>query len=115
MAVIKSTTRQSAGEELIIEFEGVEGKSAKLNSDESAEVLELLARAHFMEAGADSVSVEFSVPLCDARIGERVRVIAPDFGVPSVEGGDSFVVTSVAHEFSENSAITKIKAVQYIY
>ena len=112
MSIIKSTTKQSAGEEIIFEFKD-EGASVSLSSSESVDVLEVIAKSYFLENGTDIMEVEFLLPITTLNVGDCVSVIAPNFGVPSPTGSSLFVVTSVMHEFSELSATTRVKAKQY--
>lgn len=114
MATLRSTKKEQTGQEIRYEFNGVyDGASVFLNSNESVEILEILAHLHFLENGADKVVLDFSVPLCSVSVGDTVQINSPSYGVPLPNSKDMFVVTGVTHEFSKLSAITKISAMRY--
>ena len=111
--IIKSEKKERLGSELSIRFNNVAMRSVNLNSNESDEILEVLAHTHFLENGADKVRLELSVPICNVSVGDSVRISAPSYGVPLPDSKDLFVVTAVVREFGELSALCKITAVRY--
>ena len=112
--VVNSQSKQVLGTQIGYELDGVySGKSVFLSSGEELGVLEIIARTHLLENGADSVRVDFSVPLCELSVGDTISVKAPSYGVPLPDSKEFFVVSAVTHEFSELNAVTKVSAVRY--